>query len=658
MDVDSVKIKAPAEGHVQSKKRGHHTIDVILLTKSTLNYSLEPLGTFLSPHLASLCTGFLATNVREEQMLINLKATFSSDFFADQNTYEIKSKDGTTILKKHLIAARSRRCAIVSPYFLAENEKICPFPSFCCIACQNLRSSRKYQNELSKRDDEGAPIMKASNNIKFLTRDALELKSKKQASLIKYLRLHLYESNKHALEAARKRRDDPIYSILKAADNGHIKFLVENIVKAAKAGKLGENSFKYLFVENLIRNLSKHPSQHRFNDAIKNFFASLRITSGQKAVSILNNAFSISETTVNKHIKEEGLHLKPGFSTSALQLNAEMVCKVYETKIEYLKKIGAKGIDAGFNSSVAIDETGHLKGVIPFRMSPETLGLMGFCGCKINGEGGAKECLMGIDLPINTLDDVLIAFSSYKKSTTTSVLILCPHDPRLPCLVFGVAPTCMCFKKEDMQRVMVDIMRIVNHTFGKLFKHNSSGFATDGCLARVPVQWEEMAIYNNKWELRRDNKSSIFTVWNSCIGLGGLIVDDRVVGSIHAQDQLHCLKKFWQSIESLSRFIHINGLQIHASVVIKALRNKSSIFDFGNNKYVCTDKSLRALVSEKTATTKSDVFNKDPMNVRAVQQKISMETQEKLKRDNDATSQATVWYLQMMWYYRMIFLLF
>ena len=634
------------------KKQGHHTIDTIL-NKSVLDHSLNPLQRFKDPRLASSCTGYLASNVIEEKMLINMKTNPSSSFYADQKTFEIKDAAGNTIIEKKLISARSRNCCFSSPY---EDEvgKEYPFPSFICISCQGISKSRSFENEMNKRDALGDPIIKPTTNIKFLDREALENKSRDQAALIKYLRLHLHECKRRALEAALRRNEDPIYSFLKDANNGNIDKLVVNIINAAKAGKLEENSFKYQFLENMTKNLAVPPSQRRFNKCIKNFVASLRITSGQKAVNILNNVLDISSKTVNKHIKDEGLHLSPGFSIETLTHNFKLVGSVYEKKIKALQDKGEKDIEKGFNSSIGIDETGILKGVNPIRNSDGSLSLIGFCGCKIDGDGGASKDLLGLDIKVETLDDVLNAFATFKKCTSTSVVIICPNDPRLPCFVCGVGPTCMCFKKEDMKRVMTDIMKVANQTFGVVFKHPVSGWATDGCLARVPIEWEEMAIYSKQWILRRD-KDTIFTVWNSCLGLGGITDSDGIAGGINGQDQLHCLKKFWQSIESISRFITINGLIIHASVVFKALRNKASVFDFGNNRFHSTKDSLRVLVSDGTGTTKSDVYNKDPMNVRAVQQKISFQTQEKLITDNETTNKATIWYLQMMWYYRMIF---
>ena len=242
-DLDSVKIKAPAPGHVQLKKQGHHTIDTIL-NKSVLDHSLNPLQRFKDPRLASSCTGYLASNVIEEKMLINMKTNPSSSFYADQKTFEIKDAAGNTIIEKKLISARSRNCCFSSPY-VDEVGKEYPFPSFICISCQGISKSRSFENEMNKRDALGDPIIKPTTNIKFLDREALENKSRDQAALIKYLRLHLHECKRRALEAALRRNEDPIYSFLKDANNGNIDKLVVNIINAAKAGKLEENSFKY-----------------------------------------------------------------------------------------------------------------------------------------------------------------------------------------------------------------------------------------------------------------------------------------------------------------------------------------------------------------------------------------------------------------------------
>lgn len=187
-------------------------------------------------------------------------------------------------------------------------------------------------------------------------------------------------------------------------------------------------------------------------------------------------------------------------------------------------------------------------------------------------------------------------------------------------------------------------------TIGAEFRYPPvTGFGSDGCFCRVPIQQQRMKLYTRRGGRGRGSTESIaedrtnryhLLDVTDCFGLGGTKDEEgRHVKWMDSQDWLHCLKKMMACVDSGARNIYIGNNMISKLGVWKAIGGGG--VDWGVERVVGTILEYH------------DFERRDRMNVQSMQNLFSLKVLLQLAEEKENIHTFKYWWVMFMT--RMIF---
>lgn len=628
--IHNVKEHLISESHFQLRGLHQKTMDSFFYRSSPSNSTSLPekLSEYSNPRVAAMCLGLRSPLGSDAQLALeDVHPASVKTFTFNFQTVSLKTATATFELKH---GVHSNSCVLVSPF---EEHTL---PNMCCIQCQKVGMYNKEYRTLIRRWKTGYLAQTKDSALAFDSFKKLRIKNQRETNN----RLRLQSVTAANKVESLTRLYEP-FKMMKE-DSSFFK-TIGNLYKCRNAGNLKDGSLVQQFISNYASNFAgmSPATTRRHEEGMKRLAAALKIQGGRKSMLLATeNLLHIGESTIDRYIRKERVVLQSYICSE----NFEGIAEAYKGIKE---ELGIPSNEVTV-TEVQMDESSIIKNISVIALENGTWELIGFCGKKKTPQG--QHTCFGTDrVIVSKYEELIQAFEEYQIAIAISAVIIQPLDRRLPALPVGAFPVCMCFTKADMVEVWSTFERLYRPTIGAEFRYPTvTGFGSDGCFCRVPIQQQRMKLFTRRGgrgrgstEVIEEDKSNRFHLLDvcDCFGLGGTKDDEGYVKWLDSQDWLHCLKKMMACVDSGARQIYIGNNLISKLGVWKAIGGGG--IDWG------VDRILNSILEYH------DFERRDRMNVQSMQNLFKLSVLLGLAKDNENIHTFKYWWVMFMT--RMIF---